>query len=268
MGTIPSPTFTGTSTYAGDLQQALARAVGLASLPLTQLQQQEGTLSSESLALSGLQSAFVSLQTAIQSIDAAVNTPTYSVSLSNSAVASASTSASALPGTYSLEVYTLGSYATALSNAGSPVVTDPTTQNISSASSFSLTANGKTTTVIPTAATLSGLASAINLANGGVQATIVNVGPSTAPDYRLSLQNQSLGATTIQLSDGTANLVNAGAPGAALTYSVNSSPTIQSTTSQITLAPGLQATALATGITSLVVTPNSASTANALAPFS
>jgi hypothetical protein len=53
MGTIPSPTFTGTSTYAGDLQQALARAVGLASLPLTQLAQQEGTLSSESLALSG-----------------------------------------------------------------------------------------------------------------------------------------------------------------------------------------------------------------------
>jgi flagellar hook-associated protein 2 len=134
-----------------------------------------------------------------------------------------------------------------MSQAGSTAVTDPTTQSISSASSFTLTVNGKNTTVTPADGSLEGLANAINSSSAGVQATIVNLGSNASPDYRLVVTGTSLSADAIQLSDGASNLleeppVSTGAPA---TYRVSGSSTeLQSNSRQVTLAPGLTVTML------------------------
>jgi flagellar hook-associated protein 2 len=173
-------------------------------------------------------------------------------------VVSASATSSALPGTYSIQVDTMGSYATAMSQAGSTPVTDPTTQNISSASSFTLTVNGTNTTITPADGSLEGLVSAINSSSAGVQATIVNLGSNTSPDYRLVVTSDSLGSlgsNGIQLSDGSSELLGNFSDGAPATYQVNGSSTVlQSNSPQVTLSPGLTVTLLGTSSEPVTVT--------------
>ncbi len=239
MGSIPSPTFSGVSKYANDLQQVLNRAVAIASLPLQQMQNQETTLTQQQSALTSLQSTFGSLQTAIQNLSSAAQ-GNVSATVSDPTSLQATALSSALPGTYSINITNLGSYTTTLSNSGLTTVTDPSSANISSSSSFTLTLNGTNHTITPSSNTLNGLATAINQAGLPVQATIVNVGSNSAPDYRLSVSSTNLAADTIQLNDGTRNLLGTLATGAAATYQVNGSLTnIQSNSRQITLAPGL-----------------------------
>jgi flagellar hook-associated protein 2 len=134
---IPPPTFNGVSTYANDFQQVLTRAVDIASLPMQNLQNQVTTLTGQEQALGTMQSTFSSLQTAIQAITSTQGS--MSASVSDPSTVSASATSSALPGTYTIQVTGLGSSTTTLSNAGSPPVTDPTSQNISSSSTFTLT---------------------------------------------------------------------------------------------------------------------------------
>ncbi|HJT89788.1 MAG TPA: flagellar filament capping protein FliD [Bryobacteraceae bacterium] len=242
---IPPPTFTGTSKYASDFQQVLARAVSIASLPLQQLQNQEINLTNEEQALSSLQTTFGSLQTAIQNLTS-VQSSLYA-SVADPSTVSATADSTALPGTYSIQVTSLGSYTTTLSNAGSPAVTDPTKQNISSASSFTLTINGTNTTITPSGSSLDDLANAINAAGVAAQATVVNVGSNSSPDYRLSVTSNNLAADTIQLNDGTNNLLTNLSTGSAATYQVDGlTSSISSNSRTVTLAPGLTVNLLAT----------------------
>src|SRR5579872_537607 len=135
---IAPPTFTGSSTFSSSFQQVLTRAVQMASLPMQQLQANVNDLTNQQSALSQLETTFQSLDSAVQGIGMAAGGST-SASVSNSSAISAVTTSSTLPGTYSIQVDGLGSYTTAMSRAGTPPVTDPTSQNISSASSFTLT---------------------------------------------------------------------------------------------------------------------------------
>jgi flagellar hook-associated protein 2 len=235
---IPSPTFSGVSTYSNDFQQVLSRAVAIASLPMQQMENQVMTLTGQENALSSLQSTFTSLQNAIQSLTSAGSA--MSATVSDPSIVSASATSSALPGTYSIQVTNLGSATTTLSNAGATPVTDPTTQNISSSNSFTLTINGTATTITPSGNTLQDLASAINSSGLAVQATIVNVGSNSSPDYRLSIVSNNLAADSIQLNDGTNDLLSTLSTGAPATYQVDGINTnIQSNSRQVTLAPGL-----------------------------
>src|SRR5271157_4917278 len=128
---ISSPTFNGSSTFSSSFQQVLTRAVQLASLPMQQMQNNVNDLTNQQNELTKLESTFVSLDTAVSAIDSAA-AGTISTTVSDPTVVSATASSSALPGTYSILVNSLGSYTTTLSQAGSPVVADPTTQGISS----------------------------------------------------------------------------------------------------------------------------------------
>jgi len=248
-----SPTFSGSSTYSSSFQQVLTRAVQMASLPMQQTQNDVNNCTSDQSALSSLETTFQSLDSALQAIGTA-SAGTVSASASNTSV-SASATSSALPGTYSIQVDTLGSYTTMLSQAGSTTVTDPTTQNISSSSSFTLTVNGANTTITPTDDSLEGLATAINASSAGVQATIVNVGANTSPDYRLVVTSDSMSPDTIQLSDGSSNLLGAVSTGAPATYQVNGSSTVlQSNSPQVTLSPGLTVTLLTPSSTPATIT--------------
>ena len=200
--TSTTPLFNGSSTFSTALQQVITNAVSLASLPMNQLQGEVTTLTNEQTALSSLSTSFSSLQSDVAAIDSAVSAGSYAAASSDTSVATASASSGALLGTYSLEVDNLGSHSTAVSAA---TVTDPTTQNISTSDTYTLSADGQQYSIVPpvNSNTLESLVSAINASTqGAVQATVVNVGTAASPSYELSLQSNAYSSTDITLDDG------------------------------------------------------------------
>ncbi len=239
------PTFTGVSKFASGLQQVLTRAEGIASLPLDTLEAGLSTLQNQQSAASTLSSSFSALQQSIASLQTAVSSGLLSAASSDSGVITASAGTGAIAGTYSIEVDNLGSFSTALSNAGSTAVTDPSNAGISSAPNFTLSVGSTTTTITPASASLKDLVTAINTqASGQVQATVVNVGSTGSPDYRLSLQAVKLGTDAIDLQDGSGNdLISSSSPGTLASYIVDGSGnSITSTSRTVTLSTGLTAT--------------------------
>ena len=241
MSTTPTASatyFTGVSTYASDLQQVITRAVSIASMPLTLMQNQLQSLNNQQSALSGLDSTFTALQNAIAGIGTALGPSSYSATSSSSAV-SASVSSAALEGSYAVDVTSLGSYSTSVSDPSLPAVADPNSSSISTASSYTLTVNGKTTTITPAGSSLMDLAQAINSASAGVQASIVNTGSS----YSLIVRSTNLAGDSIQLNDGSQDLLDTLTTGAPATYDISglggATQPIDSSSRTVTLAPGV-----------------------------
>jgi flagellar hook-associated protein 2 len=273
MSTTPTASanyFTGVSSYASDLQQVITRSVSIASMPLQLMQSQLQSLDNQQSALSGLDSTFTALQNAIAGIGTALGPSSYSATSSSSAI-SASVSSAALEGTYSVDVTSLGSYSTSISDPLLPAVADPNSSSISTASAYTLTVNGKTTTITPAGGSLMDLAQAINSASAGVQASIVNAGSS----YRLVVRSTNLAGDSIQLSDGSQDLLDTLATGAPATYDINglggATQPIDSSSRTVTLAPGvtinlLQQTATGQPAT-ITVSRNTSGVATAISSF-
>jgi flagellar hook-associated protein 2 len=233
-------TFTGSSSFSSDFQDVIVRAVEIASLPMDQLETSQNHLNSESTELSTISSSFSSLQNAIQSLQDATGSSSLSSSVSDSNV-SVSLGTGAVAGSYSIDVTSLGAYSSAISNAGSTTVADPSSQSITSDSSLTLTVNGNATTITPSADNLDALVDALNSqSDGAVQASIINLGSTSSPDYRLSIQSSELAADSIELSDSTGNLLNTPSTGSPATYQLDGlSTSISSSSRTITLAPGV-----------------------------
>lgn len=258
LGSASSTTyFNGMSTYSSSLNSAISREVQIADLPIQLLQNDVNDLTNQTTELQTLSTDFTSVQSAVSSLaTAAGNMLTASVSDGSASVTLGST---ATAGTYSLGVTALGSYSNALSNEILSTVTDPTSQNISASDSYTLTVTVGDGTPVPTpisfsGGNLNGLAQAINLSGAGVQATVVDVGTNAAPDYRLSLQSDQLGPVTVQLNDGSQDLMTAsGSPGVPAQYSINGQ-TVSSDSDTVTLAPGLTAQLTGTNASPATVT--------------
>ena len=246
MSTSPV-TFTGSSQFSSDFQQVITRAVNIASLPITQLNAEVATLQGQSSEISSLDTVFTSLQSAVQGLGTSVGLNSYSASSSNNLTASATVSSGAVAGSYTIEVTSLGSFTNTVSNDGLTTVSDPSTQNLSGDSSFTLSINGVDTTIEPAANNLNSLVNAINAQPGlNVQASVVNIGSSGSPDYRLTLQSTKLGPVSLQLSDTSGSLLNQVAGGTLATYLVNGLLTqVNSDSRTVTLAPGLTVSLLA-----------------------
>src|ERR1041385_7913471 len=101
MGTTPT-TAPSSSKYSSDLQQVLSRAIAIASLPLTQMNNQLNALQGRSTALNSLNGKFSTLQTALQGISDAVTST--SAQVSDTSVLTAQSSATAAAGAYSIHV--------------------------------------------------------------------------------------------------------------------------------------------------------------------
>jgi flagellar hook-associated protein 2 len=270
MATSASSLFTGTSTYSSDFSQVIDRAVSIASLPIDQLNNQKTALTNQSTALSGLSASFSSLQATLYSLSSSVGNGSYATTYSDPTVASATVSPGALLGTYSIEVIDPGSRASAASTA---TVADPTTASISSATSFTLTANGQQYTITPADNTLTSLADAINTTTGGAaQATIVNLGSSSSPSYALFVQNSKYGTIPITLDDGSGNILGAPTAATPVQFRVNGQPAppadpLTSDTRTLTIAPNVSVTVLAAGTTDINVDQNTSGIANAISGF-
>ena len=263
--------FNGESTFSAQLNNVVSRSVAQASQPITLLQNQLGSLTGEQSEVQTLGSSFTAIQSALQSINSATAASSYSASVDATAVASASTSSGALAGTYSLNITSLGAQTNTISGGGSgaTTVTDPTSQNISSASSFTLTVNGKQQKLLPTGNSLNALVQAINASSANVQATVVNVGGSASPDYRLSVQSTQYSPDSIQLNDGTNDLLTSLNTGSYVTYQVNGQPNtpINSTSRNLSISTGLSAQALTTGTANITVSQNSSNVTSAISSF-
>jgi flagellar hook-associated protein 2 len=262
-------TFNGTSQYAQSLQQVIARSVNLAALPLHELQNEQITTSTKISAAQSLQSVLTSLQTALQGLPDTSNNNTLSSTVSNSTVIDATASSGALPGTYTIDVTDPGSHSTAISLDALPKVTDPASQDISTSSAFTLTVGANTFNIHPSANNLDSLAAAINASGAGVQATIINIGAPSQPDYRIAFQATDLGAEAIQLNDGSSDLLQMLSTGNDAVYTVNGQPAggISSTSSTVTVAPGLSVNLKAAGSSTIQVALSSSSISNALTAF-
>jgi flagellar hook-associated protein 2 len=189
--------------------------------------------------------------------------------VSDQTVLQASLTGSSLQGSYTIQVLNPGSSSTALSNAGTTPVTDPTTQNINSSTSFTLTVGATNYTVTPASQNLNALAASINSSGAPVQATVVNLGSPTAPDYRLALQSTNLGNVPLQLSAGGTNLLTTTSSGANASYTVNGQPAggISSNSDTVTIAPGLNVTLEKAGTSTVTVSANTSALSGALNSF-
>lgn len=261
--------FSGSSRFSKDFSSVIDRAVGIASLPLSQLNSGKTKLSAESAAVAALDTKFGALQTAMTAIQTAITTGSYDKSLSNASVARVTLGTTVLEGSYDINVTALGSSSTALSKAGLITVTDPSTQNISASSNYTLVIDGVNHPITAGSNTLNALASAINNdATAGVSATIVNMGNSGTPDYRLSLQAKKLGAVTIDLTDAGGSIIDPISTGTKATYQLNGVVTsIETDSRTITLAPGITVDLLATGDTTIGISRSLTSVSNALISF-
>jgi flagellar hook-associated protein 2 len=267
-----SAIFSGSSRYANDFAQIIERSVAIASLPLTQLGSQRGKLVDESSALASLQSKFAALRSAVENIEEAGGQSSYAVSTSDGSVVAAALSGTALAGTYTVDVVSTGARASATSKESLSDVTDPASSSLSTAGSFQLTIGGTSYTITPAANTLNALAAAINgTTAAGVQAVIVNLGTAASPDYRLSIQNNKLGPATIQLSDGSQDLMAAATTGAAATYRLNGEPAGAPISSDaavgVEIAPGLTVSLLKAGTSTVTVERSEAALGSALSSF-
>jgi flagellar hook-associated protein 2 len=259
--------FNGSSTFSTDLQNVITRAVGIANLPITLLQNQQSTLTAQQTELQTLGSDFQALQNNIGTVDSAVSSGSLAASVASPTVASAAVGAGALAGTYSLAITNLGSQTNTISNATLPSVADPSAGNISTSSTFTLTVGGGSPiTLTPTGSSLDSLVAAINASGANVQATVVNVGGSATPNYELSIQGTQYAATAIQLNDGAQNLLTTLSTGSPVTYTVNGQPSggATSTTRALAISTGLTVTALAAGSTSVTVSESGSGVESAL----
>lgn len=246
-GLITPLTFTGQSTYSAQFQQVIDKAVQIQEIPLDGMADQANTDQSRQSALQSLDQALATLQSAVTGLQNAVGSQALSANASDTSVASVSLGPDATTGVYQLEVDSLGSATQTVSTGSPQTVTDPSTQNISSASSFTVTVDGHSSTITPATNTLDGLVAALNNSSLGVSASIVNVGSSGSPDYRLAVQSSTLGNVSIQLSDGSNNLLNTISTGSLATYKVDGLPnTISSDSDSITLAQGVTVNLLGT----------------------
>jgi flagellar capping protein FliD len=238
---MASNIFTGASRYATDFQSVIDRSVNIASLPMLQMQQSKATTSDQNAAVQALDSKVSSLQTALKSLGDSFGFGSYSIANSDASIVTARMAEGVGEGTYTVKVLDVGSYATATSKSDLTGVTDPATQNISSAEEFSLFINdGEEITLHPASNNLNSLVEAINNANAGVRATVVNLSPSGTPEYHLSIQSTSLGETDIRLTGDADELLDTATGGSQARYLVNGRVEESKSNSRtITLSSGL-----------------------------
>jgi len=262
----PQTSTAGSSSFASDLQASVTRALAIASLPMQALQTDQSTISGKTTELSTLSGLFSSLQTALQGIGTGTGNNALQATVGDQTVVSASVTGSALSGTYTVQVLDPGSSSSAISNSAT-AVSDPTTQNISSSTSFTLTVGTSTYTV--TGANLNALATAINSSGAPVEAVVLNLGSPTAPNYQLSLQSTGLGGAALQLNDGTNNLLTSLHTGTDASYTVDGQPPngISTDSATVTIAPGLNVTLEQAGTSSVTVSSNLSSVSSQISAF-
>ena len=192
MSTTSTTYFTGTSAYSTDFANVISRAVAIATLPITQLTNDQTALTKQSTELTTLDTKFTALQTAVAAIGTAISGSSFQTTVSSANVVDVSVADGAQEGYYSMNVSSIGAYESSMSSANwnvPEVAKTPTT--------FTLVVGNQNYNITPTDNSAQSVADAINSNYGNlVQATTVNVATG---DTRISLQSATLGQTTLDI---------------------------------------------------------------------
>ena len=224
VSTVSSPG-TGTLSSAGigsglDVNGIITSIMGVEKQPLLHLQADASAMQTKLSAVGQMQSMVSSFRDALTPLTNAASFAVTSSASSDPTTVTASSTATAVPGAYSVSVSALASTQTTVSaagqfSAGTDVVgTGSITLSLGTWGTGQTTFTAKPGTsdvVIPidaTAHTLAGIRDKINAANAGVSATIV----TDANGARLALQSSSTGAANgfrVKVTDADGNNTDA-----------------------------------------------------------
>jgi len=267
MGTtsISSAIFNGNSRYSADFQAVIDRTTAIASMPITQLQNQKTNLNNESTALSLLGDVFSKLQSAIDGINTSLSGSSYSADVSDPAVIGVTLGDGAMEGNYGIEVLDAGAFATSQTHAA--WANDPGPVH-----NYSIAIGGHVYALSPADNSATGVAHAINAQySDKVRATVVNVGSAATPDYRISLQAVALGDLHPDLLDGGLSMQDQKTQGVLAHYIVNDSgQDVFSASRSVTIATGIGVNLRSSDAGSpvnITVTRSSSALSNALQTF-
>ncbi|HTW63300.1 MAG TPA: flagellar filament capping protein FliD [Bryobacteraceae bacterium] len=188
--------FTGVSTYSSDFQQIIQRAVEIAQLPVTALQNQVTDNTSQITALQGLEPEVAAVGSDVAALATLATNQALSASSSDPGTVSVVNTGATAPGSYTVSDITSLASAASETSLGSYTAT----QAVSTSGTVNLMVGSENYTLDLTGANennINGLASAINNANAGVNATVLTSG---SENYLVVSANDT-GATTLQLSD-------------------------------------------------------------------
>jgi flagellar hook-associated protein 2 len=190
--------FTGLSSFSSDFQSIIQRAVQIADIPVTNLQNEEATNTADDNALTALEPGVSAVGADVIALGTLASTQGLSASSSDTSTVSVVNTGATAPATYTVsDITTLAAAASETSLQGYSA-----TQSVSTSGLVNLVVGSNTYQLNLTASgenNIAGLAQAINSANAGVNATVLTAGST---DY-LSISASSTGATTLQLNNVT-----------------------------------------------------------------
>jgi flagellar hook-associated protein 2 len=174
----------------------VARAVAIASLPIDLLTSQQTALSNQATELTTLGTDFAAVQTSVQAIQDALGGSGMQTTVSTPAVATVTAGDGAVQGAYSIDVSSIGAYATSLSSESWSGAVDSSGKP----ATYNLVLGSNTYSFTPSDNSAATVASTINSQYSNLaQATAVNVGSAANPDYRISLQSATLGPMDLDI---------------------------------------------------------------------
>lgn len=231
--------FTGISQYSSDFQSILSRAVGIAQLPIQQLQQQEATITQQESDLSTVTGDVTAVQSALQALGQLGSGTALTANTSNSGVVTATATGATQAGSYVISNVT--SLASAASETSQTGYSTANSTPVSASGNMALVFGSNTYNISLNSSqnNLQGLVSAINALGAGVSASILSAGSS---DY-LSVSANSTGATTLKLNDITngvsTNILTSANQGTNTNYQLDGIPVSDTSTTVSDVIPGL-----------------------------
>lgn len=221
MSAITPLRFTGISTFSEDFQAIMSRAVQIASLPIKQLQNEQGALITRKQSVTALNTNLQGLTDAVRSLGEIGRTRSLSVTSSNTTRVTVVNNGVTATTSYAItEITSVAKAAsettvTGLATADATAVdTDDTLELVFGNETFALdlTTAGNN---------LEGLRDAINEAGAGVTATVLNTGSN----YYLSVTANAPGANALQVrrtaGDAGSNILTATNQGANAVFKLN-----------------------------------------------
>lgn len=237
-------TFTGVSTFSADFQTILDRAVSIASLPVTALQNQQSDLTQRKLLSTNLGDAVGALATSLKTLAAMGTNRALTATSSDSTKVTAAVTGATAAGAYTITNITSIASAAAETSVIGYADSD---SRVSATGIVKLTIGSeiRTITLGEGKNNLGGLRDAINGLGLGVTASVLTTGTGATPNY-LSVSANNTGETTLKLVDdptgAATNLLTSTNQGANTNFDLNGVHVSKPGTLISTVIPGVTLT--------------------------
>jgi flagellar hook-associated protein 2 len=236
--------FTGVSSFSNDFQTILNRAVSIAQLPITILQNHQSDLLQKKQLATNLESAVSDLATSVSNLGSIGASQGLAGSSSDTTKVVVNSTSATTPVSYAIT--NISSVAKSASETSALGYADGTTATVSTTGTMRLVIGGNAVTpdITLDAAhnNLTGLRDAINALGAGVTASVLTTGTGATP-YYLSVSATSTGQNAIQLVDdptgaATQQLTSAN-PGANADFYVNGAHVVSASNLINSVVPGM-----------------------------